>query len=41
MQGYLHPHYTQSLSEFGQAIELKQCEGWLLKQPILGTVFMM
>jgi hypothetical protein len=36
-QGYLHPRYTTSLSEFGQPSALPESGGWLLVRPIRGT----
>lgn len=38
--GYLHPLYAQSLSEFGEPLELSSSKGWILKRPITGTSFM-
>jgi hypothetical protein len=35
--GYLHPLYAQSLTEFGEPIELPASEGWILKRPIHET----
>jgi Acetyltransferase (GNAT) domain len=37
MTGYLHPCYAQSLSEFGEPLELRESRGWLLKRPIEGV----
>ena len=36
--GYLHPSYAQSLSEFGEPIELSASKGWILKRAIPKTV---
>ena len=35
--GYLHPQYAQSLSEFGEPLELTSSNGWILKRPIPET----
>jgi hypothetical protein len=35
--GYLHPLYSQSLSEFGEPMQLPLSKGWILKRAILGT----
>ena len=35
--GYLHPQYAQSLSEFGEPLELPSSKGWVLKRPIPET----
>jgi hypothetical protein len=35
--GYLHPLYPQSLSEFGEPLELPDCKGWILKRSIPDT----
>jgi hypothetical protein len=37
MMGYNHPHYAESLREFGSPRELPQCRGWLLERPVPGT----
>jgi hypothetical protein len=37
MMGYLHPRYTESLSEFGDPLELPASQGWLLKRAIRGV----
>ena len=34
--GYLHPLYSQSLSEFGEPLELPASKGWVLKRSIPG-----
>lgn len=34
VSGYLHPAYAQSLSEFGEPVELPACKGWILTRPI-------
>jgi len=39
MYGYLHQQYAQSLSEFGQPIELPCAGGWLLKRRIPNTEY--
>ncbi len=38
--GYHHPDYASSLKEFGEAFELKQCGGWIIKRPIPGFPFL-
>lgn len=35
--GYLHPLYSQSLSEHGKPVELLASRGWILKRPIFDT----
>lgn len=35
--GYLHPFYAQSLTEFGEPLELPASKGWILKRPISET----
>jgi hypothetical protein len=35
--GYLHPLYSQSLSELGEPLELPASKGWILRRPISGT----
>jgi hypothetical protein len=37
MTGYLHPGYVQSLSEFGEPLQLPKSGGWLLKRTIDGA----
>ena len=39
MNGYLHPLYANSLSQFGKPIELTDCGGWLLERKIQGSNF--
>jgi hypothetical protein len=34
--GYLHPAYTDALSEYGQPVFLPQCAGWVLERKIPG-----
>ncbi|MSP13209.1 MAG: hypothetical protein EXR62_09665 [Chloroflexi bacterium] len=36
MNGYCHPEYARSLSEFGQPYHLPGCGGWILDRPIPG-----
>jgi hypothetical protein len=36
MNGYLHPDYAASLSEFGTPRNLPACQGWILERPIPG-----
>ena len=36
MQGYGHPAYAASLSEFGEPRHLQRSNGWLLERPIQG-----
>ena len=36
MNGYTHPRYAESLSEFGSPRELPRCGGWILERPIPG-----
>ena len=35
--GYAHPLYARSLSEFGDPLELPRSQGWLLRRQIPGT----
>ena len=35
--GYLHPDYAESLSEFGEPLQLRKSGSWLLKRPVEGT----
>jgi hypothetical protein len=35
--GYLHPDYAQSLSEFGEPLQLQKSGGWLLERRVDGT----
>lgn len=35
--GYMHPLYTQSLSEYGRPIRLARSGGWLLERVVPGT----
>jgi hypothetical protein len=37
VNGYLHPRYADSLSEFGTPRELPRCQGWILERLIPGT----
>ena len=37
MTGYLHPDYAESLSEFGEPLQLQKSGGWLLKRPVDGA----
>jgi hypothetical protein len=37
MNGYLHPDYIQSLSEFGEPLQLLESGGWLLRRSIDGV----
>lgn len=36
--GYLHPLYAQSLSAFGEPLELPASKGWILRRSIPGTM---
>jgi len=36
LNGYDHPDYAGSLSEFGEPLELHRCGGWILKRSIPG-----
>ena len=36
MNGYMHPRYAESLSEFGTPRELPRCRGWILERHIPG-----
>lgn len=37
MQGYLHPRYAHSFSEFGEPTFLPRAKGWLIRRAIPGT----
>src|SRR5690349_18931414 len=39
MNGYSHPAYTASLSEFGRPRALPRSGGWLLERPITNTPY--
>ncbi len=34
--GYSHPDYAKSFEEFASPVELRHCQGWILKLPIPG-----
>src|SRR5512139_3565634 len=36
MDGYGHPEYAASLSEFGSAQPLRACKGWIVRRRIQG-----
>lgn len=35
--GYLHPHYAESLRQFGEPRHLPRADGWILQRPISGS----
>ena len=37
--GYLHPQYSESLSEWGTPRELPRCGGWILEREIMGVPY--
>ena len=37
VNGYLHPLYSNSLSEFGEQVKLPACNCWILKRSVPGT----
>jgi len=37
MTGYLHPHYAESLAEFGVPLRLPKSGGWLLRPTVDGV----
>jgi hypothetical protein len=39
LSGYTHPHYAQSLAEFGTPRNLKRCGGWILEREIPGVAY--
>lgn len=39
LSGYLHPAYASSLADFGQAVPLPRCGGWLLRRQIDGSPY--
>jgi hypothetical protein len=39
MNGYMHPWYAKSLSEFGAPRELPRCRGWILERCIPGAPY--
>jgi Acetyltransferase (GNAT) domain len=39
MNGYMHPWYAKSLSEFGAPRELPRCRGWILERRIPGSLY--
>lgn len=39
MEGYLHPFYAESFSEFGEPIYLPRSSGWLIQRKIQGTEY--